>query len=313
MPALAPSAPVPTDDVLMQPTEAASELPNKELRYWRERRAAAARAGDLGTADVTECDARIASFELRTRAARPWVARVQAAADVHKAAESRFAAAEQDLAAARAAVLHFDGQVAEARAAAAAAEADLASVRAEGAPGTAAAHRAEVPPDVAVAALRAAADAAGTTLEAFLAALLAPAGGPAAAMGSVGGMLASGGGQHGAVAAEGARSAEGAQPDAAGTHSAQPAGFVDRLAGGIGDRGRAAAAARAGSEPRSRVSGYRGTSPASVWDGGEEDGDGRSRSAQRRARDAEIAATSREVQRGRQATLDGFIRRPAAA
>ncbi len=187
----------------MQPwTDTATDPQSKELRCWRERRAAATRARDLGTADVAEREARIASSELRTRAPRPWATRTQAAAGMRKAAESRLAAAERDLAAARTAALRFNGQVAKARAAAAAAEADLASVRTEGSSCAAAGHRAAVAPDVPVAALRATADAAGNTLEALLAALLADTVGSAEAMSSASGMPLSDDGQHCTVAAE---------------------------------------------------------------------------------------------------------------
>jgi hypothetical protein len=298
----------------MQPAEVAGEPLSKELRYWRERRAAASRAGDIGAADVAECDAHLTAIEARGRAARPWAARVQAATDTQKAAEVRLAAAELDLAAARAAVMHFDGEVAEARAAATAAQAELAAVRAEGTPGAATALRMPVSPDVAVAALRAAADAAGTTLEALLAAVLASAGGPAAAAGSAGGLLPPGGVQGTGVA----HAADGGRVDAAGTQGLQSAAPAAECTGArpcavaAGRSRRARGAVRAGSEPRGRASGRRGTSPDLWPDDSLSDGSSRSRSAQRRAREADARATLEEIRQGRQATLDGLARRRPA-
>ena len=48
-----------------------------ERRYWRERRAAAMKAGPLGETDVRECDSRIAALAEQARAARLWAAWVQ--------------------------------------------------------------------------------------------------------------------------------------------------------------------------------------------------------------------------------------------
>ena len=83
----------PDDDVRMgEPAAADNPQPEDrrsvELRYWRERRAAAMRAGELGAADAAECDARLAALEEQARAARPWAARVQAATDAQRTAAS---------------------------------------------------------------------------------------------------------------------------------------------------------------------------------------------------------------------------------
>ena len=85
-----------------------------EERYWRERKAAALRAGIYGQEDAKECEVRLARLAEAAKAARPWAARVQAATAAHSKASSNLQAVEADLAAAKAAVAALE----EARAAA---------------------------------------------------------------------------------------------------------------------------------------------------------------------------------------------------
>ncbi|MFM7981226.1 MAG: hypothetical protein ACKPKO_18110, partial [Candidatus Fonsibacter sp.] len=62
------------------------ELQRLRLRYLKERRQAALRAGPIGREDLLRCEADIAELLAETRRARPWPVRVQAAADAVKAA-----------------------------------------------------------------------------------------------------------------------------------------------------------------------------------------------------------------------------------
>ena len=170
--------------------ELISEEPSaQELRYWRDRRALALRAGPCGAADAAECGAHIAELEARARAARPWSVRVQAAGDAHRAAEARFTEAAADLGAAKLAVQHLAALEVEARAAMTAAAAALEAVRAEGAPPPTAAPGLDAGRQVAEALvlLRSVAAGTGQSIEDFLRAALTGAGGSAAAPASTAG------------------------------------------------------------------------------------------------------------------------------
>ena len=80
----------------------------KEERYWRERRAAAARAGPLAADDLAECDAKLGVLVAARRKARPWAHRVQAATDAFQKTEAKRKSTAADLAAARAAWAAFE-------------------------------------------------------------------------------------------------------------------------------------------------------------------------------------------------------------
>ena len=110
-------------------TAVGSTSEGKQVRYWRERRAAAARAG--AEYDISECDSQIRSLEQAAQARRPWAARMQAATDAQRQAARNFAAAEKDMAAARQAVVHFEEQERKAKDALQAAEAALNAVQTE--------------------------------------------------------------------------------------------------------------------------------------------------------------------------------------
>ncbi|MFM7985959.1 MAG: hypothetical protein ACKPKO_42250, partial [Candidatus Fonsibacter sp.] len=73
---------------------ALEELPSGELlrlrlRYLKERRQAALRAGPIGTEDLLRCEADVAEILAESRRLRQWPVRVQAAADAVKAVEKR--------------------------------------------------------------------------------------------------------------------------------------------------------------------------------------------------------------------------------
>ena len=131
------SSAAPSGDVTMEPV-ASPDSPEArrltQLRYWRERRAAAVRAGPLAEADVAECDGRIKELEQEALAARPWAARVQAATNARKLATDKRDKICADLAAARRAVQALEAEGAQAEAAVARTESALAAVQAEGAP-----------------------------------------------------------------------------------------------------------------------------------------------------------------------------------
>ncbi|CAK0871936.1 unnamed protein product, partial [Prorocentrum cordatum] len=139
-----PSVPAaPPGDVAMPSPVAAGASPDapatelsqaqREFRYWRERRTAAQRYA--AEADVAECDRQIrASLELAAQASRPWAVRVQAAADLQKAAAAKLQATTDDLAEARRAVVHFEAEAAKAQEALRLADAALLAVQAEATP-----------------------------------------------------------------------------------------------------------------------------------------------------------------------------------
>ena len=82
-----------------------SEAPQRaELRYWRERKAAAARAGPFAVADMELCDKEIQRLTTAAKAARPWATRVQGASQALEKARAHRERVGEDLAAARAAV-----------------------------------------------------------------------------------------------------------------------------------------------------------------------------------------------------------------
>ena len=108
---------------------------------------------------MLECDKQIQQLEQRAQAQKPWGARVQAATAIQKAAEARFAAAETDLKAARAAVIHFEQEQRQAQEALEEANVSLATVRSEGAQPTS--HTSGLTPSAVSAALTTLASAAG--------------------------------------------------------------------------------------------------------------------------------------------------------
>ena len=126
-------------DVFMAPVSPAAgrqdpALPGSEqaqLRYWRERRAAAIRYG--AKADVQKCDQQVASLSQATQAARPWSVRMQAAMGAHRAAAAKVESGLADLAEARRAVQHFEEETKKAQASLAQAESALDLVQKEGA------------------------------------------------------------------------------------------------------------------------------------------------------------------------------------
>ncbi len=105
-----------------------------QLRYWKERRAAALRMGEMGAPDVQECEWRIKELEQAALAARPWATRVQAATDARKAAADKLESIRVDLTAARQAAQVLEAEETKAQTALTAAEQTLAAVQAEGAP-----------------------------------------------------------------------------------------------------------------------------------------------------------------------------------
>jgi len=114
----------------MRPAETVSQdaatltSQQKQLRYWRERRAAAVRAE--ADSDIQDCDQQIRALEQAAKAARPWDVRVQAATDAQRAAAAKLDSVQADLDGARHAVTHFESEVRQAQAALAEALADLA-------------------------------------------------------------------------------------------------------------------------------------------------------------------------------------------
>jgi len=103
-----------------------------QIRYWRERRAAAQRYG--AETDALVCDQEIQALERAALASRPWAVRVQAATDSQKAAADKLRTASENLAEARRAVQHFEAEAAAAQLALLKANAALASVQKETAP-----------------------------------------------------------------------------------------------------------------------------------------------------------------------------------
>lgn len=279
-----------------------------ELRYWRERRAAAVRAGPCAVLDVEECDRHIKSIEQGLLAARPWAARVQAATDARKAAADRAVSARRDLAAARRALEALEAEAVEADAALGRAEAALAAVQAEGAgrPGYAAGRPAAPSANDVDAALRvlgAAVAGCGAGVdtgaaEVWMEQLRGVVGTAHSA--------AAGGAADGAVAAAGGRdgSAQLGAPDAAGPAPAT---------GGADSGPDVASTRRAGAAGgRPLVSGRRGTSPAMSVSSRDSAGTGRSRSRDDAEARRQAAVTAGEVRAGRQRTLDDVFSRGAA-
>ncbi len=182
----------PNGDQSMRPAETVSQdaatltSQQKQLRYWRERRAAAVRAE--ADSDIQDCDQQIRALEQAAKAARPWDVRVQAATDAQRAAAAKLDSVQADLDGARHAVTHFESEVRQAQAALADADAALAGVRAEGAPARAAAERSA--PELTDAGIRAALD----LLAAAGAALLPPGGAGGAGAGAGAGGAGAGAG-----------------------------------------------------------------------------------------------------------------------
>jgi len=297
-----------------------------QLRYWKERRAAAVRAGPLAEADVAECDGRIKALEQEALKARPWAARVQAATDALKAAAERSDKVQADLAAARRAAQALELEAAQAQEALARAESLLAAVQAEGAPqppaGTAAAGGL-TPSSVAAAldvlALAGAAvqqgggggagGAAMSQLVEQLRALVSVVAGPGATAGDpAGGAAAAGEGRAAYHPCEGSHGGAGAPGVAA------PAAVPQA------PHAAAAAAAPTAARPAAEgghwlptgtswPSGRRGTSPSGSASDVESQGSGRSRSRERRELEQRTQA---DVRAGRQRTLAEMMARSSA-
>ena len=140
--------------------------------YWRERCAAAARAGQYGLSDVQECDRHLARIAEAARAARPWAARAQAATQAHDRACARLEGAAADLEAARAAVLALEKVHAAAHKAEQEAARQLQQVKAEAAADSSgAATTGTATLEEAIALLRQLANQAGVGLDALAARL----------------------------------------------------------------------------------------------------------------------------------------------
>ena len=106
----------------------------REARYWRERKAAAVRAGPMAADDVAFCDAKLGEIAAVRRQARPWATRVQAATDAFRKAEAKLKTATADLAAAHAALAALEASHKHAELEFANTTAALAVVKAEVAP-----------------------------------------------------------------------------------------------------------------------------------------------------------------------------------
>ena len=304
-----------------------------QLRYWKERRAAAARAGPLAEADVAECDGRIKALEQEALKARPWAARVQAATDALRAAAERSDKVQADLAAARRAAQALELEAAHAQEALARAESSLAAVQAEGAPqcppGTAAAGGL-TPSSVAAAldvlALAGAAvqqggggGAGGAAMsqlvEQLRALVVSAAAGPGATAGApAGGAAAAGVGRAAYLPCEGSHGGAGA-PGAAAPEAVPQAPHA------------AAAAAAPAAAPPAAGGGHwlptgtslpsvrRGTSPSGSASDVESQGSrvsGCSRRSRSRERRELEQRTQADVRAGRQRTLAGVMARSGA-
>ena len=81
------------------------------LRYLKERRQAAQRAGPIGREDFLRIDAEITAVLAKTREARPWHVRAQAAADAFRSASQRVDGRRTDLDVARATVARFEAEL----------------------------------------------------------------------------------------------------------------------------------------------------------------------------------------------------------
>ena len=126
----------PTRGEPQRPDEEADEDEDQgtEQRYWRDRRAAAVRAGPIAQADITICDDNLARLAAAAKAARPWASRVQAATAAHTKASSHLQSVEADLAAALLAVEALQAAKAAAEAEVQAAAQQLQQVKEEAAP-----------------------------------------------------------------------------------------------------------------------------------------------------------------------------------
>ena len=157
----------PTSD---DPMDAAPSMPEEaaaQWRYWKDRRAAAARAGEFGKHDLAVCDKELADLQAAARASRPWAARVQAATHRSDRARQQREEALADVAAARAALAHLEGVLVAAEAEVEIATKELAAVQAEALPEGAAPASPTPDLDRALATLVQAASSAGVGLEAL--------------------------------------------------------------------------------------------------------------------------------------------------
>ena len=114
-----------------EPTQDMPDETAAQWRYWKERRTAAAKAGDFGKQDVDLCDAKLAELQAVAKASRPWASRVQAATHRHDKARLQKESAQADVEAAKAALAHMEGVLAEAIEEERTAAKELAAVRAE--------------------------------------------------------------------------------------------------------------------------------------------------------------------------------------
>ena len=102
-----------------------------EERYWKERKAAAQRAGPIGAADVAVCEQQLQRLADAAKAARPWVARMQAATHAVTRAQERRETATADLEAAQLVVTAMQKALDEATAAELAAKNELQAIKSE--------------------------------------------------------------------------------------------------------------------------------------------------------------------------------------
>ena len=102
-----------------------------QLRYWRERRGAAQRAGVA--ADVAVCDGEIEGLLAKFKANRPWPARVQAADAAQAKAAAKLLAAQEAVAAAKAKLEKLEATLVEAEEEATAAAKEVEALRLEAA------------------------------------------------------------------------------------------------------------------------------------------------------------------------------------
>lgn len=143
-----------------------------ELRYWKERKHAAQRAGV--EADVVLCDQEAERLQAKFKANRPWPARVQAADAAQAKAAGRLAAAQEAVRLTKERLAKQELALVEAQAEADAADREVEALKAEAASAAKAegATGKEQAPDAglveAVVTLRKAAEQAGESLEQLL-------------------------------------------------------------------------------------------------------------------------------------------------
>jgi len=182
----------------------AEEAARLRIRYLKERRQAALRAGPLCREDVLSCEAEIERLQSEVRQQRPWPVRAQAAADALRAASAKAEALRGDLDAARAAVEAIAEELATAEADQVAAQAAMDEVQAEAGRSVAAGQPSLLTPQDAevVGTLRGLVGATGMSVQALMAALVVAVGSARAAGPAAGPGLAGGSPSRAAAAAE---------------------------------------------------------------------------------------------------------------